>query len=213
LNIWSKVLISWAFVVVGTGGLVGGGVVWVIVWVVVVMAFWVTRSLPNVWVGEVLIGLFRMSMLVWSCSSWLLSSTCSHASSSSTVCKASSTCCYAEVSRASCNVLRLRVLASMVPSSLSYLCTSGMGSPSIGSLSLLDSLCQTLYLNSTGMAPLVLSLPFGQYVWNVFPVLFDRWFLSIRTTLEFGFVSSISLSDRYNGGRPMLSAILEESWI
>jgi hypothetical protein len=24
------------------------------------------------------------------------------------------------------------------------------------------------------MAPLVFSLPFGQYVWNIFPVLFDR---------------------------------------
>jgi hypothetical protein len=102
---------------------------------------------------------------------------------------------------------------STVPSSLSYSCTSGIGSPSIGSLSLLNNLCQTLYRNSTGMAPLVLSLPFGQYVWNVFPILFDQWFLSIRTTLEFGFVSSISLSDRYNGGRPTLSAVLKESWI
>jgi hypothetical protein len=27
---------------------------------------------------------------------------------------------------------------------------------------------------TTDMAPFVLSLPFGQYVWNVFPVLFDR---------------------------------------
>jgi hypothetical protein len=30
------------------GGLVDGGVVWVIVWVVVVMAFWFIRSLLNV---------------------------------------------------------------------------------------------------------------------------------------------------------------------
>jgi hypothetical protein len=119
-------------------------------------------------------------------------------------------CWCAEVSRASCSVLRLRVLVSMVPSSSSKSCTSGIGSPSIGSLSLLDSLCQTLYRSNTGMAPLVLSLPFRQYVWNVFPVLFDQWFLSIRITLEFGFVSSISLSDRYSGGRPMSSAILKK---
>jgi hypothetical protein len=61
------------------------------------------------------------------------------------------------------------------------------------------------------MALLVSFLPFGQYVWNVFPVLFDQWFLSITITLEFGFVSSISLSNKYIGGRPMLSAILKES--
>jgi hypothetical protein len=66
------------------------------------------------------------------------------------------------------------------------------------------------YRNSTGMAPLVFSLPSGQYVWNVFPILFDQWFLSIKVTLEFGFVSSISLSDRYSGGRPTLSAILKK---
>jgi hypothetical protein len=64
LNIRSKVLISWALVVVGVGGLVGGGVVWVVVWVIVIMALCVVCFCPNVQVGEVLIGLFRMSMLV-----------------------------------------------------------------------------------------------------------------------------------------------------
>jgi hypothetical protein len=48
LNVQSKVLISWALVIVGTGGLAGGGVVWVVVWVVVVMAFWVVHPRPNV---------------------------------------------------------------------------------------------------------------------------------------------------------------------
>jgi hypothetical protein len=99
---------------------------------------------------------------------------------------------------------------SIVPLSSSKSCTSGIGSPRIGSLSLLDNLCQTPYHSNTGMAPLVLSLPFGQYVWNVFPVLFDRWFLSIRVTLEFGFVSSMSSSNKYSRGRPTSSAILKK---
>jgi hypothetical protein len=98
----------------------------------------------------------------------------------------------------------------IVPLSSLKSCTSGMGSPKIGSLSLLDNLCQIPYRSNTGMAPLVFSLPFGQYVWNVFPVLFDRWFLLIRITLEFGFVSSISSSDRYSGGHPMSSAVLKK---
>jgi hypothetical protein len=86
-----------------------------------------------------------------------------------------------------------------------------MGSPSIGSLSLLDNLCQTLYCSTTGMAPLVFSLPFGQYVWNVFPVWFDQWSLLMMTILEFSLVSNISSSDKYNGGRPTSSAVLIES--
>jgi hypothetical protein len=118
LNVRSKVLISWALVVVGTGGLVGGGVVWVVVWIMVVIAVWVIRPLPNVWVGEVLIGLFWMLTLVWSCSSWLSSSICSCFSSSSTVCRASSTCCCANVLRASYRVLTLRVPMLRVPLSL-----------------------------------------------------------------------------------------------
>jgi hypothetical protein len=77
-------------------------------------------------------------------------------------------------------------------------------------LSLLDNLCQMPYRSNTGMAPLVFSLPFGQYVWNFFPVLFDQWLLSIRITLEFGFVSSISSSDRYSGGRPTSSTVLKK---
>jgi hypothetical protein len=60
------------------------------------------------------------------------------------------------------------------------------------------------------MAPLVFSLPFGQYVWNIFLVLFDRWSLLISITLEFGFVSSMSSSDKYSGDRPTLSAVLKK---
>jgi hypothetical protein len=60
LNVQSKVLISWALVVVGAGGLVNGGVVCVVVCMVVVMAVWVIHSFPNMWVGEVLMGLFQM---------------------------------------------------------------------------------------------------------------------------------------------------------
>jgi hypothetical protein len=36
----------------------------VVIWVVVIMALWVVRSRPNVWVGEVLIGLLQISRLV-----------------------------------------------------------------------------------------------------------------------------------------------------
>jgi hypothetical protein len=109
LNIQSKVLISWALVVVDTGGLVDGGVVWVVVWVVVIMAVWVIHSFPNVWVGEVLIGLFQMWMLIGSCSSWLSSSVCPCYSLSSAAYRAPATCCCANVLRASHRVLTLRV--------------------------------------------------------------------------------------------------------
>jgi hypothetical protein len=108
-----KVLISWLFVVVGMGGLFGGRVVWVVVWVVVVMAVCVILFFLNTWVGEVLMGLFQMQTLTGSCSSWLSLSVCSCFASSSAVCKASATCCYANVSRAFCKVLTLRVSSSL----------------------------------------------------------------------------------------------------
>jgi hypothetical protein len=118
LKVQSKVLINCALVVVGAGGLFGGGVVWVVVWVVVVMAVCVILFFSNVWVGKVLMGLFRMLMLTRSCSSWL-SSSVQLCSASSAACIASATCYCAGASRTSCGVLRLRVPTSRVPSSSS----------------------------------------------------------------------------------------------
>jgi hypothetical protein len=62
-------LISWALVVVGTGGLFGGGVVCVVIWMVIVIAVCIILFFPNTWVGEVLMGLFQMQMLTGSSSS------------------------------------------------------------------------------------------------------------------------------------------------
>jgi hypothetical protein len=138
--------------------LVSGGVVWVVVYVVVIIVVWVVQFFPKMWMGEVLIGLFRIWMLTGSSSSWLSSLACSCCCSASSVTySASSTCCCADASRASPSIHMLSSSSSSL-----YLCTLVIGSPRIGSLSLLDNLCQMLYHSSTGMAPFVFPLLFGQ---------------------------------------------------